>query len=57
MNGIIHQCSHPDDKPSPKCEQDIRAAMEIYIEMLIRFVKPRKLLYFAIGAYFYATAI
>lgn len=49
MNGIIHQCSHPDDKPSPRSEEEIRQAMEIYIDMLLGFVKPRKLLYFAIG--------
>jgi len=49
MNGIIHQCSHPDDKPKPKSEEEIRQAMEIYIDMLIAFIKPRKLLYMAIG--------
>jgi 5'-3' exoribonuclease 2 len=48
MNGIIHPCTHPEDRPPPETEDE--AMMEIfnYIDRIMAVVRPRKLLYMAI---------
>ncbi|XP_035697172.1 5'-3' exoribonuclease 1-like isoform X1 [Branchiostoma floridae] len=50
MNGIIHQCSHPDDdNPHFRItEEKIFADIFHYIEFLFRIIKPRKVFFMAV---------
>ena len=48
MNGIIHPCTHPEDKPPPKDEDEMMIAIFECIDRLIAIVRPRKLIYMAI---------
>lgn len=48
MNGIIHPCTHPEDKAPPETEEDMFLAIQEYIEMILKMVRPQKLLYMAV---------
>lgn len=45
---IIHPCTHPEDKPPPKNEDEMMVAIFDCIDRLVSIVRPRKLLYMAI---------
>lgn len=48
MNGIIHPCTHPEDRPPPKDEDEMMVAIFDCMDRLFSIVRPRKLLYMAI---------
>ena len=48
MNGIIHPCCHPVDKPQPKSEIEMFNLVFEYTDKVIDIVKPRKTIYMAI---------
>lgn len=48
-NGIVHNCSHPEDRPPPADEEEMMLAMFEYTERVVNMVRPRKLLLIAIG--------
>ncbi|KAF1986153.1 putative 5-3 exonuclease [Aulographum hederae CBS 113979] len=48
MNGIVHPCSHPEDKPPPATEEEMMHEVFKYTERVVNMVRPRKLLMIAI---------
>jgi 5'-3' exoribonuclease 2 len=48
MNGIIHPCTHPEDRPAPRNEDEMMVAIFDCIDRIFNIVRPRKLLYMAI---------
>ena len=48
FNGIVHPCSHPENKPPPANESEMMMAIFEYTERVVNMVRPRRLLYIAI---------
>lgn len=48
MNGLIHPCCHPEDKPRPRDEDEMIANVFLYLDKILAIVRPRRLLYMAI---------
>ncbi|KAJ3227302.1 5'-3' exoribonuclease 2, partial [Clydaea vesicula] len=48
MNGIIHPCTHPEDKPAPKNEDEMYKEIFLYIDRIFDIIRPRNLVYMAI---------
>ena len=48
FNGIVHPCSHPENKPPPADESEMMMAIFEYTERVVNMVRPRRLLYIAI---------
>lgn len=49
MNGIVHPCSHPEDRPPPATEGEMMKAIFEYTDRVLNMVRPRKLLLIAVG--------
>ena len=49
MNGIVHPCSHPEDRPPPANEEEMMEEIFKYTERVFNMVRPRKLLMIAVG--------
>ncbi|KAJ3743348.1 exoribonuclease 2 [Lentinula detonsa] len=49
MNGIVHPCTHPEGKPAPETEEEMMVEIFKYTERIVNMVRPRKLLFMAIG--------
>ncbi|KAK3683543.1 XRN 5'-3' exonuclease N-terminus-domain-containing protein, partial [Podospora appendiculata] len=48
MNGIVHPCSHPEDRPPPKDEEEMMVEIFKYTDRVVNMVRPRKLLMIAV---------
>ena len=48
MNGIVHPCSHPEDRPAPANEEEMMIAIFEFTERVVTMARPRKLLYIAV---------
>ena len=48
MNGIVHPCSHPEDRPPPQNEDEIMMEIFRYTDRIMAMVRPRKLLMIAV---------
>lgn len=55
MNGIVHPCSHPEDRPPPATEEEMMLEVFKYTERVVNMVRPRKLLMIAVGTSPYCT--
>lgn len=53
MNGIVHPCSHPEDRPPPANEEEMMEEVFKYTERVFNMVRPRKLLMIAVGKLIY----
>lgn len=49
MNGIVHPCSHPEDRPAPKDEEEMMIEVFKYTDRVVNMVRPRRLLMIAVG--------
>lgn len=48
MNGIVHPCSHPEDRPAPETVEDMMLAIYEYTDRVVNMVRPRKILMIAV---------
>ena len=51
MNGIVHPCSHPEDRPPPTSENEMMLAIFEYTNRVLNMCRPRKLLMIAVGMF------
>lgn len=51
MNGIVHPCSHPEDRPAPKDEEEMMLEIFRYTDRVVNMVRPRKILLIAVGRF------
>lgn len=49
MNGIVHPCTHPEDRPPPSNEEEMMLEVFRYTDRVVNMVRPRKLLMIAVG--------
>jgi 5'-3' exoribonuclease 2 len=49
MNGIVHPCSHPEDRPAPADEEEMMLEVFRYTDRVVNMVRPRKILMIAVG--------
>ena len=48
MNGLIHPCSHPEDRDAPTTEAEMYVNITKYVDRLFAAVRPRRVLFLAI---------
>ena len=46
----VHPCTHPEGKPAPETEEEMMVEIFKYTERVVNMVRPRRLLFMAIGA-------
>lgn len=51
VNGILHPCCHPEDRPMPSSEDEMFKETFKYFDRLVDAANPKKLIYFAVGVY------
>ncbi|KAH6610977.1 5 -3 exoribonuclease 2 [Trichoderma cornu-damae] len=49
MNGIVHPCSHPEDRPAPADEEEMMLDVFRYTDRVVNMVRPRKILMIAVA--------
>ena len=49
MNGIVHPCYHPEDRPPPATEEEMMLSIFDYTDRVVNMVRPRKVLMLAVG--------
>jgi 5'-3' exoribonuclease 2 len=57
MNGIVHPCTHPEDRPAPETEEEMMLEIFRYTERIVNMVRPRKILLLAVGMSFRRTHV
>lgn len=48
MNGLIHPCSHPEDREAPSSEEEMYGNVMKYVDRLFACIRPRRLLFLAV---------
>lgn len=48
MNGIVHPCSHPENKPAPETEEEMLLEVFRYTDRVLMMARPRKVLMIAV---------
>ncbi|GEQ70569.1 hypothetical protein JCM33374_g4247 [Metschnikowia sp. JCM 33374] len=48
MNGIVHPCSHPENKPAPETEDEMFLDVFKYTDRVLMMARPRKVLVIAV---------
>ncbi|KAK9478364.1 XRN 5'-3' exonuclease N-terminus-domain-containing protein [Lipomyces japonicus] len=48
MNGIVHPCSHPENKPPPETEDEMMLEVFKYTDRVVGMARPRKVLMIAV---------
>ncbi|KAH9434520.1 5'-3' exoribonuclease 2 [Pyricularia oryzae] len=48
MNGIVHPCAHPEDRPAPQDEEEMMLEIFKYTDRVFNMVRPRKVLMIAV---------
>ncbi|KAH3900198.1 ssRNA exonuclease RAT1 SCDLUD_003169 [Saccharomycodes ludwigii] len=48
MNGIVHPCSHPENKPPPENEDEMLVAVFEYTNRVLNMARPRRILMIAV---------
>ena len=48
MNGLIHPCSHPEDREAPNSEEEMYMNVTQYLDRLVAAVRPRRVIFLAI---------
>ena len=48
MNGIVHPCTHPTDKPAPATEDEMFLDVFKYTDRVVKMARPRKVLVIAV---------
>ncbi|PVV00689.1 hypothetical protein BB560_004917 [Smittium megazygosporum] len=48
MNGIVHPCCHPQDKPAPETEDEMYFEVFKCLDRVFNLVRPRKTIYMAL---------
>jgi len=48
MNGMIHPCFHPEERPAPQNEAEVFEEVFVYLDRIVSICRPRRLLFLAI---------